>query len=224
MCEERILVLCDFDGTASTVDVGNELLDRFTGDGWEDIDRDYCDGKIGSRIAYIKIAPLFRGSRAHMLDFVFEKAVLDPHFKDFYGYCRRRGMDLKIISDGLDFYIEAILKRNGFPEIEFFSNTVIFQEDGRLSIAFPPPSPECGQCGNCKSRIVQQSRLFYDRIIYIGDSYSDVCPAKNADLVFAKNILFQKCSENGTHCIHYDHFDDIQKYLACQSERVALKP
>ena len=31
---EKILILCDFDGTASTVDVGNELLDRFTGDGW----------------------------------------------------------------------------------------------------------------------------------------------------------------------------------------------
>ena len=213
MAAEKILVLCDFDGTASVVDVGNELLDRFTGNGWEEIDRDYCEGRIGSRVAYARIAPLFRGERERMLDYVLAKASLDSHFKDFHDYCRRGGMDLKILSDGLDFYIEAILRKNNLAEIEYFANFVRFQDDGRLSIEFPQPSPDCGKCGNCKSRIVARYRPFYDRIIYIGDSYSDVCPARRADLVFAKNILFEKCSGNGTPCVHYRHFGDIRRYL-----------
>jgi 2,3-diketo-5-methylthio-1-phosphopentane phosphatase len=217
---EKILILCDFDGTASTVDVGNELLDRFTGDGWKDIDRDYCDGKIGSRSAYTRIAPLFRGNRAQMLAYVFEKSTLDPFFADFYTYCRRMGMDLKIISDGLDFYIEAILKKNGLSEIEFFSNYIIFQDHERLSIEFPQASSDCGKCGNCKSRIVEQYRPLYDRIIYIGDSYSDVCPSKNADLVFAKKILYEKCSDNGTPCIYYNNFYDIQQCLEDQIAKI----
>jgi len=213
MAAERILVLCDFDGTASMVDVGNELLDRFTGDGWEEIDRDYCEGRIGSRAAYARIAPLFMGDRDRMLAYVFEKAALDPYFIDFHDYCRRAGMDFKILSDGLDFYIEAILKKSGLAEIEYFANSVTFQDNGGLSIEFPQPSPDCGKCGNCKSGIVARYRPLYDRIVYIGDSYSDVCPAKQADLVFAKNILYEKCSGNGTPCVRYRHFDDIRKYL-----------
>ena len=213
MTAERILVLCDFDGTASVVDVGNELLDRFTGNGWEEIDRDYCEGRIGSRVAYARIAPLFRGDRDGMLAYVFEKASLDPFFKDFHDYCTQVGMDLKILSDGLDFYIEAILRKSGLSEVEYFANSVTFHANGRLSIEFPQPNPDCGKCGNCKSRIVARYRPLYDRIIYIGDSYSDVCPAKHADLVFAKGILFEKCSGNGTPCIPYNHFGDIQNNL-----------
>jgi 2-hydroxy-3-keto-5-methylthiopentenyl-1-phosphate phosphatase len=56
-------------------------------------------------------------------------------------------------------------------------------------------------------------RLRYNRIIYIGDSYSDVCPSRIADLVFAKFILYEKCRENGTACIRYDNFSDVMEYL-----------
>ena len=31
-----ILILCDFDGTVCTVDMGNEVLNRFTDKGWEE--------------------------------------------------------------------------------------------------------------------------------------------------------------------------------------------
>ena len=148
---EKILILCDFDGTASTVDVGNELLDRFTGDGWKDIDRDYCDGKIGSRIAYTRIAPLFRGNRAQMLAYVFEKSTLDPFFADFYTYCRRMGMDLKIISDGLDFYIEAILKKNGLSEIEFFPIISSFRIMKGFPLNFPRPARTAANAGIAKA-------------------------------------------------------------------------
>ncbi len=213
MAAEKTLVLCDFDGTASMVDVGNMLLDRFTANGWEEIDRDYCEGRIGSRVAYARIAPLFRGDRDGMLAYVFEKASLDPFFRDFLDYCRQVGVDLKILSDGLDFYIEAILRKSGLTDIEYFANFVTFRADGGISIEFPQPSPDCGKCGNCKSRIVARYRPLYDRIIYIGDGYSDVCPAKHADLVFAKSILFEKCSVNGTPCIHYDHFGEIRNVL-----------
>jgi hypothetical protein len=35
---ERLLVVCDFDGTVCRVDMGNALLERFA-EGWEEIDR-----------------------------------------------------------------------------------------------------------------------------------------------------------------------------------------
>ena len=207
------LILCDFDGTASPTDVGNELLDRFTGDGWEEIDRDYCAGKIGSRAAYTRIAPLFRGTREKMLEYVLATATLDKDFVSFYRLCRQNGIDLKIVSDGLGFYIEALLIKHGLAQVEYFANTTVFEGDEKISFEFPGASEDCGRCGNCKRAILQRCRTAYSRIIYIGDSYSDICPAKDADLVFAKTILYEKHSTNGNHCIYFETFSDIIKSL-----------
>jgi len=210
---EKTLILCDFDGTASPLDVGNRLLERFAGDGWEEIDRDYCAGRIGSRAAYTKIAPLFRGTRAEMLEYVLAMATLDRNFAVFYHLCGQNGIDVKIVSDGLDFYIEALLVRHGLAQMEYFANRAVFEGDERVSFAFPGASEDCGRCGNCKRAILNRCRPTYSRIIYIGDSYSDVCPAKDADLVFAKTILYERHSDNGNNCIYFENFDDVIKSL-----------
>ncbi len=210
---EKTLILCDFDGTASPVDVGNRLLDRFTGDGWEEIDRDYCAGRIGSRAAYKKIAPMFRGTRTEMLQYVLAIAALDRDFELFYRLCLQNGIDVKIVSDGLDFYIEALLIKHGLAQVEYHANCTVFKEDDRVSFEFPGASEDCGRCGNCKRAILERYRPDYNRIIYIGDSYSDVCPAKIADLVFAKATLYKQYSHNGHRCVYFENFDDIIKSL-----------
>ncbi|HVO66875.1 MAG TPA: MtnX-like HAD-IB family phosphatase [Syntrophales bacterium] len=204
-----ILVLCDFDGTVSTVDMGNEVLNRFTGEGWEEIDRAYCAGVIGSRVAYMQVAPIFKGTQSQMLEFVSNSGAIDPHFPAFYKFCKDKQVDLKIVSDGLDFYISAILKKHNLQDIEFFSNVVVFQNSDIISIKFPRMNDQCKKCGTCKNIVLKQLRSDYSRVIYVGNGYSDVCPAGDADLVFAKDVLYEKCRQNGTPCMHYDNFNDI---------------
>jgi 2-hydroxy-3-keto-5-methylthiopentenyl-1-phosphate phosphatase len=209
----RTLVLCDFDGTICTVDMGNEILNRFTGEGWNEIDRAYCAGEIGSRDAYSQIVSLLKGSKSQMLEFVGMSEKLDPHFPEFYAYCREKRIDLKIVSDGLDFYIDAILRKYNLQDIEYFSNVIVFQHGNALSIQFPHVNIQCEQCGTCKSEVLKEYRQSYDRVIYIGNGYSDVCPAKDADIVFAKDVLYEKCRQNGTACVLYENFYDIRTYL-----------
>lgn len=215
---EKVLIVSDFDGTICSVDMGCRILDRFASEEWKDIDRAYCADEIGSHIAYTKVAPLFQGSRVQMVEYVCSNAILDPYFADFYRFCLERGYDFKIASDGLDFYIEAILRKHDLADIEFYSNTAIFGQGGGLSIAFPYLNDLCGKCGACKTNIVKKFHSRYDRIIYIGDSYSDVCPSQIADIVFAKYILYEKCRQNGTACIYYNNFRNIMDCLTnCSS-------
>jgi 2,3-diketo-5-methylthio-1-phosphopentane phosphatase len=209
---ERTLVLCDFDGTVSPMDVGNRLLNCFTGADWERIDRDYCAGRIGSQAAYRMIAPLVRGTRDDMLEYVLSVAALDRHFAEFHHICRQNSVELKIVSDGLDFYIEALLARYGLTGLEFFANRTVFQGEA-VTFEFPGASDDCGRCGNCKRSILMRCRQAYGRIVYIGDGHSDVCPAKHADLVFAKAVLFEKCSGNGNPCVRFETFKDIIRSL-----------
>ena len=208
---ERLLVVCDFDGTVCRVDMGNEILDHFAGD-WEAIDRAYAAGEVGSRVAYGRIAPLIRTNRPQVLDFILQHERLDPFFPEFLSFCRGRMIDLKIVSDGLDAYIEAILEKHGL-DVEFFSNRLVFREDDRIEFDFPPASEECGRCGTCKRSLLDRFRQDYDRIIFVGDGHSDICAARTADQIFAKDILYEKCMENGTPCLHYDDFGDISRYL-----------
>jgi 2,3-diketo-5-methylthio-1-phosphopentane phosphatase len=209
-----ILVICDFDGTACGVDMGNMVLNRFAGESWREIDRAYCTDEIGSRAAYLKVASLIRGSKGQMVEYVRSEANLDPYFADFYRFCRGRGYTLKIASDGLDFYIEAILGMYGLSDIEYFSNTATFGLGEGISIAFPHVNNLCGKCGTCKSSIVKDFAARFDQVIYVGDSYSDVCPARAADVVFAKHILYEKCRQNGTTCIRYRNFRDVRDHMA----------
>ena len=208
---ERMLVVCDFDGTVCRVDICNEFLDHFAGD-WEAIDRAYAAGEVGSRAAYGRIAPLIRTSRPPVLDFILKHERLDPFFPEFLNFCRGRRIDLKIVSDGLDACIEAILGKHGL-DVEYFSNRLFFREDDRIEFDFPPASEECGRCGTCKRSLLSRFRADYDRIIYIGDGHSDICAARTADQIFAKGILYEKCIENGTPCLFYDDFGDIRRSM-----------
>ncbi len=221
---ESLLVVCDFDGTVCRVDMGNAFLERFA-DGWEEIDRSYSVGEVGSRVAYGRLAPLFRANRSQVLDFVLRRERLDPFFPEFLNFCRGRKIDLKIVSDGLDVYIEAILQKYGL-DVEFFSNRLVFREDDRIDFAFPLASEECGRCGTCKRSLLDRFRSDYDRIIYVGDGYSDVCPARAADQVFAKPILYEKCKKNGTPSTLYDNFGDIHRCLekTSSSTTSVMKP
>jgi 2-hydroxy-3-keto-5-methylthiopentenyl-1-phosphate phosphatase len=207
-----ILILCDFDGTICNVDMGNEILNRFTGKGWDEIDRAYCTGKIGSRDAYDKASSLFTGTKKDLLEYARSRGKLDAYFPAFYAYCMESGMDLKIVSDGLDIYIDAILRKYKLEDIEVYTNFATFH-DGRLSIEFPRMNKECAKCGTCKKGILTKFRSAYDSIIYVGDGHSDFCPSKNADLVFAKGILHMACAESGIDFEPYENFKDVHNYM-----------
>jgi len=208
----RALVVCDFDGTVCTVDMGNALLNRFTSSGWDEIDRAYCAKEIGSLAAYRMLAPILRGTRQNMVDFSRETMRMDPEFPAFALFCRQQGIDLKIVSDGLDFYIEIFLQQFRLEGIPYYSNRLSFREGGSVEIDFPYSS-QCGSCGTCKSGIIRRCRKDCGFVVYVGDGHSDVCPAREADLVFAKGILYDSCRRNGTPCIRYEHFGDVLDIL-----------
>jgi 2,3-diketo-5-methylthio-1-phosphopentane phosphatase len=120
------LILCDFDGTISTQDMGYVLVNQFSQGNWEAIDRDFCEGKIGSKEAYSQIAKILKGDERDILHFVKEHSNIDPYFTSFYQYCRGRDIDVKIVSDGLDFYIKKVLKIHHLSEIPFYANCTHF--------------------------------------------------------------------------------------------------
>ncbi len=210
------LILCDFDGTVSLRDMGYVLLNRFSSGDWEAIDRDYSAGKIGSREAYARIAEIIQGDEKSVLDFVREHSEIDPHFIPFYHYCLAEGIDVKIVSDGLDLYIKTILERHHLSEIPFFANRTYFRPGLGMGFSFPFANEECGFCGTCKKKVVQTHRSQYDSIVFVGNGLSDRCGAREADFVFAKDALYHYCIEEDIPCHFFENFQEILSDLRKQ--------
>ncbi|NIS60382.1 MAG: MtnX-like HAD-IB family phosphatase [Proteobacteria bacterium] len=208
------LILCDFDGTISVRDMGYELLCAFTRGNWEKIDRLYSEGKIGSKEAYDRIARICRVTPEEMESSIMERSRIDPYFGRFHDYCLRKGIDLKIVSDGFDIYIKRLFEHHGLPLIPIFSNRISYKKGREIRFEYPYHSLDCGLCGTCKRTILLEQRPFYDLITYIGNGYSDRCAAQEADRIYAKEILFEICVREGTDCTYFDHFGEIMGGLS----------
>jgi len=210
---DPILILCDFDGTINTVDSGHAFLREFAVSGWRKLNKELIEGHIGSKEFYIRIANLLKGTKKEMESFIIRHSKLDCYFADFLRFCKKKGWVVKIISDGFDFYIHALLRRHRIKEIETFANRAIFTPTKGVTFSFPYHNQECGNCGNCKLQILRRLRDSFHTIVYVGDGISDRCAIREADLVFAKNELFKHCLHEGIECLRYKNFKDIQQNL-----------
>ncbi|RPJ10842.1 MAG: HAD family hydrolase [Deltaproteobacteria bacterium] len=209
----KVVILCDFDGTISVTDMGYLLLNRFSRGDWEAIDQAFCAGKIGSREAYSRIAGIVRGKEEDILRFIQDHSEIDPHFVSFYRHCKARGIDVKIVSDGLDFYIRTLLALHNLSEIPYYANDALCLGDEGLHISFPFFNEECGLCGTCKKRLVQIHREQYETVLFAGNGLSDRCGAREADFVFAKDSLYAHCVAQDIPCRFFESFGEVLQDL-----------
>lgn len=208
----RIAVLCDFDGTIARDDVGNLFFRTFGGPATLEIVDEWKRGAISSRTCLEREAAMVTANRPELEKFVGQRK-LDPYFKDFIDFTARNGIEVVIVSDGLDHYIESMLMRNGLGDIEFYANGARFV-DGRVNVDFPYyDMRDCRDCGNCKTHHLEKFRKAGYYIVYVGNGLSDRCPASYSDLVFAKSELLEFCKQNSLNHVAYGNFRDVEREM-----------
>ena len=104
-----------------------------------------------------------------------------------------------ILSSGFHELIEPLLAREGV-EAEVVANRVEARPEGwRILWRDPEPCDACGQ-------ICKRSALPDEPFVYVGDGYSDRCPAALAARVFAIDGLADHLDELG---LPYERFADL---------------
>jgi 2,3-diketo-5-methylthio-1-phosphopentane phosphatase len=204
-----MLIFCDFDGTLAQNDVGDLLFKNFAN--WPECEKlvqQWLRGEISSRECLQREAATARLTREQLDAFCDEQAIT-PGFHEFAEFCRRKNWPLIVLSDGLDYYIQRVLSRHGI-DLPIFANHLEFVPPNHITISFPYFEHSCGKCGNCKGYHLRRLAKPDERMVYIGDGYSDRCGAREADLIFAKRDLAKWCMENQ---ITYWHFDDFTQLL-----------
>ena len=206
------IVLCDFDGTISVKDVTDTLLSYFGQDGCDELEELWVNGKIGSQECMSKQIALMDASLEEVNQ-VLSKIEIDPMFKSFLDYTEKNNIPVHVVSDGLDYSIQFILKHHGIEHLPIFANRLLHDNARSWRLEFPYANKDCiKQSGNCKCNHVKQQQ-FFPKILYVGDGTSDYCVSHHVDFVFAKDKLVNYCKKNKiAHCA-INSFTDVTKAL-----------
>jgi 2,3-diketo-5-methylthio-1-phosphopentane phosphatase len=203
----KCVVFCDFDGTITLRDTTDAILQRYAARKWESVERDWLAGKFGSEECLRRQMNLVRAGKEEIVS-LLDTIEIDPHFADFVKFCEWSKIPLHVVSDGFDFVIDHVLTRGGFGHLKHFANTLIFTGSG-LDTAFSNSKPDCDTCATCKVGLLNRLRKAGEKVVVIGDGFSDHYIAQCADIVFAKHKLRSFCEKNIIPFHPFETFTDI---------------
>ncbi len=221
----RLRFFLDFDGTISTADVVDLVLENFGEPAWRDVEKEWADGKIGSRDCLSRQLALTRAPRE-----AFEKLIstvsVDPGIVSFLKTAEACGVPVTVVSDGFDLVIRQILTRTVtdpalLSALPVFANHLELAEH-RLQASFPA-EPCVHGCANCKPAVIARQKSADDFVVFVGDGLSDRFAAQAADLTFAKGKLLEFCRASRVLHRAYAGFGEIEEWLKkCHAGQAAM--
>nr|WP_315465247.1 MtnX-like HAD-IB family phosphatase [uncultured Rhodoferax sp.] len=202
------VVQSDFDGTISLHDVTDSLLQRFGRPGWQALEEAWEAGAIGSRECLTQQIALLDMDTTE-LDSHLDHVAIDPHFVNFVHMAQRQGVDVQVISDGLDYAIRRTLQTHGLGDLSVVANRLVSTGPRSWKLETPHTHAACPRAsGNCKCERLREQKAMHGKVLYIGDGSSDFCVSAKADYVLAKDRLQVHCQQHGIpHATFGDFFD-----------------
>jgi 2,3-diketo-5-methylthio-1-phosphopentane phosphatase len=221
---KKMKLFIDFDGTITKEDVGAGIFLKFG---------DYDEVmKIETQIRNLEITGsegwkrlfkvISRINKDELIKFI-DTFKIDRTFLDLVAFTQRYDIEIFVLSDGFDFYIEKILEREGLKYLKFFSNTLTVLDNGEMIPGFPFKDEECDKCANCKRNHVLENSGDDEFTVYIGNGSSDVCPAQYCDFIFAKDTLKKFCDKEKIAYFPFVSFSDVIRCLETLLKKKKLK-
>ena len=206
-------IFCDFDGTITTVDATDAVLEEFALPAWREWEARWTSGEISSRDCLARQVDLLRVDRETLLRFA-ESLPVDPGIVELARRCGERRVRLTIVSDGLDLVARTILRKNGLLHLPLYANRLSQNDAGAWTLSSPHAERSCeSRSGTCKCAVVAGLSAPGTESIYIGDGRSDLCVSGKMSTVFAKGWLQRWCKEHGLPHQPFDTLSDVARSL-----------
>ena len=206
-------VYIDFDNTVTLVDVLSQLIESFSiNDDWRGLEKGWESGEVSAKeclIGQLKGIRIYQGE----LNEYLKTIEIDPYFSKLIDLLREKGIEFSILSDNFETIIKFILDNHGIKGVPVYANHLrIFRN--RLFPSFPYQNSYCRLCAHCKKvHFMNVPHSMEDPVIYIGDGQSDICPARQADIVLAKDKLLKYFKEHELPCIEFNNLAKVYDYL-----------
>ncbi|WP_167859392.1 MtnX-like HAD-IB family phosphatase [Paenibacillus cymbidii] len=214
----NLYVVTDFDGTLMHEDVGDELMEALgvvRDPALQEAVRKLRTKEGGSREWIMAAYPHLAG-RKDEVDAVIGRVRLRDGAKRFLRYCEEQDVPVTVLSDGMAYYIETILAREGVQPAQTIANPIRYLPDGGYELKLQNDNAACSWCGCCKADVVRELKRDGSFVVYIGDGTSDYYGSAFADWVFARGTLAQYLTREGEAFFPFESFDDVLAVLQPQ--------
>ncbi len=213
-------VVCDFDGTATTEDIGDQVSVHFAGrEVWRLAEDEYRAGALGFGALIQRLFSPITASEGEIAAFARDRAVLRPGFVELLGACRQARRPFVVCSAGLDVYVRPVLERLPGPlrsHLELVSNAATCSPGGmrvELRAAVDQSDDGCGHRGFCKGTVVRRLRAQGHKVVFCGDGSVDRCAAAEADFVFSTGRLTDFCRERNLAYRAFADFHEVMRHF-----------
>ena len=204
-------VLTDFDDTAAAQNVAEMLLHEFGHPTWTDVRERFRQGELSLKDYQEETFLRMRADKDAMQSYVRANANFRPHFGELSAFCQERAIPMCIVSQGLDFYVRALLDGSGQPDLPVYAVATEFDGQGRVSgYRYDFAYPDAPHLGNSKALIVRRFQEQGHHVFFMGDGRSDFEAGEIADTVFAHRQMAAMCDEAG---IQFSPFTDFGPVL-----------
>jgi 2-hydroxy-3-keto-5-methylthiopentenyl-1-phosphate phosphatase len=207
----KTLVQCDFDGTVTEEDISFLLLDAFAQGDWRRWLQEYKAHRISVGEFNTRAFAMVKADEPTLLEALEGRGKVRAGFNELVDYCLKKGIRFVIVSNGLDFYIRAILKNLGLENIEVHAAQASFHPEGAKVHYVGPDGRRLDD--NVKEAYIKSFLKLGYKVIYVGNGDSDIAPAKYAHHVFATGDLLAHCKQNNLDCKPFENFFDVVREL-----------
>ncbi|MFX0145906.1 MAG: HAD-IB family phosphatase [Candidatus Hodarchaeota archaeon] len=204
--DPRKVVLCDFDGTLTNFVIIDHLYETFAECGLEYAKR-WERGEISTMEEMESTFATVTASREEM-ERELLKVDLVPGVSEFISMCQERGYSFAVVSDGLHWYIDYILRQHGITDLQILASHIHF-EPGGFSFSYPWYDPQIPLRATSKPTIIRQHQERGAKVAFIGDGVSDFEVIGVADLIYARRKLAAYCRSRGVPAIEFTDFFDL---------------
>lgn len=224
MHENKFKVFVDFDGTITKIDVGEAIFREFGNAAETDkIVDDLLSERITARKCWELLFPTIKNINTAKLDAFLLQINIDPTFHRFHKYCTENNIDMFVLSDGFDYYINRIFLKEKINHIKIFANNLVINEKNELVPSFPYFDVDCQTSANCKRNHILNNSGDEEFTVYIGDGNSDKYSTQFCDFIFAKDDLLKFCEKERITFFPFGDFEDVIKRLELLRTKKRLK-
>jgi 2-hydroxy-3-keto-5-methylthiopentenyl-1-phosphate phosphatase len=209
----KTAIQLDFDGTVTEEDISFLLLDTYVGSSWRKYLDEYSSGDITVGAFNKKVFGMLKADKKTMTDFVLSspRVKVRPGLREFADYCKNKNIKVVIVSNGLTFYIEAILEKLGINGLDIHAAENVFFPGG-VKVRYLGPDGEEVDAGFKETYTDYLCQQGY-QVIYIGNGTSDIYPSRKAKYVCATADLLKRCKAEKLKCYPFNDFYDVIKTL-----------
>ena len=214
MMKRTIKVFVDFDGTITLEDVGEAIFKKFgETEKVKRIIEDLLSDKISSRQCWDELCDSVDNINKVELDEFIDLLDVDPTFIPFVKFCSKNKIDMVVLSDGFDYYIDRLFNKAGLAGLKYYSNKLFVDETGMLKAEYPYFDVDSPTSANCKKNHIINHSSDDEYTVYIGDGNSDKDAAQYCDFIFAKDGLARFCSMERISFYPFRDFNEVQNKL-----------